>query len=358
MGGGDLKAFVLLLLPLLHPWTVATAPPCLIATRGSDGVGHRLEADVSCIAAAQHLGLQFLVQPLQRLEHVSLSHGMRAFKHYGVFRKVTPNMTIVRPHMVFIWQDLYCPHKNDWLTRVAQRDAACERDGRTVYVVDDCWCQFWCRTLHSPKWYSVQSALQHIFLRNLQPTMWFHPAYINVVIHARQGDAGHRALSLAWYRRVIAALRRRHAAYRAGGGAALGLRFWVHSDNRTFEYLEWEQPAGPDRVRVFFSEDIDLQGAIDQMLLADLLVMSISALSNFAALVGNMTALVPLCTDRPHIDRVPNWYPVDCARPGNLSWLPWPPPSTGQWQRWRRTCYRPLHGWERLLRRRGAPVLC
>eukprot|EP00667_Euglena_gracilis_P019895 EG_transcript_21409 len=297
----------------------------MVSTTGIDGAGHRLEADISCIAAAHHVGLEYVVNPLRTMDHLPLAEGLRSFKHYRWFRWATPNMTIIHPEWLGIWENVTCLERRDWLTRLAVGKDSCINNGTALYIVFDCWTQFWCYTLFTPAWHSIQASLQRMYLRGVQPVVWFDPGDINVVVHCRQNDAGLRRLNMSWYWAVVAGLRRRHAEYRRRTPqGALGLRFWVHSDGPEIEELEWEQPPGRDRVRVFSKGEVALRQAIDQMLLADLLVMAVSSLSNFLALVGNMTAVVPLCAGRPRIDRIHNWYPVDCGDPGDLAAAPWP----------------------------------
>eukprot|EP00667_Euglena_gracilis_P013519 EG_transcript_13945 len=339
-----------LLACLLWSPSPGTAAHCFLSSFGTDGVGHRVEADLSCIAVAHELGLEFLVQPLRHLEHVStrLHEWVRfwrylpevwnpaflpvdhpnsklssIFSYYSSFRRYNTSMQL-KPREPLNWAG-HC-WKTGWLDDVARRGpnaTLCPPDAITVYSHGDCWDRFWCTTALTPHWFAVLPTIQQGYLTGSRPRTGFLPQDINVVFHIRGAkDADDRALSRRYYRLIFCALQSRHNQYLAENpGATHRLRVLVHTDVRRLQPTD-VAAAG---VEVYREGGLDVHQAFEQMIRADVLVASRSSFSVAAMLVGNMTVIWPKCDwlRRP----MRHWHLVDCRTTNvSLSHLPWPPP--------------------------------
>jgi len=344
------------LLPLL-PFVVGTIasrvssfPHCLLSSFGTDGLGHRVEADLSCIAVAHELGVEYVIQPLTKLEHLSprdyhddwfrflrsLANPRNAthlpvdhfasklrsiFSYYSSFRHVNAPMTVrLREPLPWIGN---C-RKHGWLDAFpAARSSICRPPNYTVWSNDNCFDRFWCTTVRTGHWTAVLPRIQHAYLAApTRPPTRFHLDEINVVMHIRTGDARARALPFLYFRRVHDALLQRHQHHQHAHSAAppQTLRFIIHTDSFGLE----AGVIAAEGVEVYHEGDVEIQVVFEQMIRSDVLVMSRSSFSNAAALIGNMTALWPQCENER--TPLPQWHLVPCTGLLNLSSLAWPPP--------------------------------
>ena len=116
--------------------------------------------------------------------------------------------------------------------------------------------------------------------------------------------------------------------------SGMGLAIAVHTDDGTGLVQEAFRAAALPNTTVYNGSDA--LNALRQLIDADLLVASVSGLSDVAALLGNSSAIFPCClpaihersSKRQHVRPpfwLPHWHTVPCRGAVNLSRLCWPP---------------------------------
>ena len=283
---GSPPSLIVCLLVFWMPISFEAGPPggCLISSLGKDGVGHRVSSDVSCIVVSHELGLQWVHRPWHRLEHIPPDQvpQIQAFLgFYDWYPRIEPHMKVV-PRAPGVPSGSKC-HVPGWLDSVADRaNRTCATDHVTVYDADNCWDRFFCTTLKTPV---LQNVLHGLWARvRLQPALAMDANRIHVAIHIRRGDLGlRRWLDTGYYSAVADGLVQRHERYlkahpRAG---PLGLKFWVHTDTRNLTF-----PVRGYPVEIVYAHQHPLIQSLQLLLWADVLVQSISSMSDMVALLG------------------------------------------------------------------------
>ena len=97
------------------------------------------------------------------------------------------------------------------------------------------------------------------------------------------------------------------------------LKFWLHTDSTKSERA-FRDHADSD-VAVFGPGAKPLPFVINQLVQADLLVMSRSGLSVSCALIGNRTAIIPSCFNSRH--PLPHWIHGTCNRVAEWTQQQW-----------------------------------
>jgi hypothetical protein len=123
----------------------------------------------------------------------------------------------------------------------------------------------------------VYPRLQRAYWSTPKPDtgFWNATSSLNVVIHARRGDAKHRAMRGPFMNNAMRALREEHP----------DTVFWVYTDD-TPEKM-YSELVNSTNVRVFANGESDLLCAFHQMINADVLIISDSGFSHTAALIGH-----------------------------------------------------------------------
>jgi hypothetical protein len=315
----------------INPPSIITTPQCMITSKGADGVGHQLEAKISCIATAQHLGLVYVHSPM-----VSAEHGVNASAVEELFN-------IGHGHRLFNKSQMLWSQRSP--LRLGRSSAECESwfsdytfncqtDGVTVYGGDNCWDFFWCSlNRHGVRqsWFqttlpSLQEAIASSGLKSAWVKSKSYQASINIVMHVRRGDSGGRGVPTEWYWNVLAKLSElnRSAKHR--------VRYYVHSDNPNI-YAEFHgsnvtiiEPYTFLCGGFYTPSNGSLELFAQQMLGSDLIVASISSLSHTLALLANRAVIYPLSDDsRPNAAEL-GWHVVPSSGPTQLAGFSWPVP--------------------------------
>ena len=300
----------------------------MISSYGDDGIGHRVASDLSCIAVAHELGLRFMWKPWAQLQHThnrrEVRELQRFFGFYADHPQITPHMRMV-PRMPLPWVGR-C-HWHGWLDVVAANRTRCEADGVTVYDADNCWDRFWCKTIFTGALQAVLPPARARLQLRLPRTPVMEPDLIHVALHVRAGDAGYRRLPGNYYWTVAKAIAARHARFveERGAGTRLAMKFWVHTNSKQTVPKEVEgHPVEVVLAKGFFRSGQGLQESLSLMLQADILVMSISSLSDVVALLGGMVAVYPRCHSEHQ--PLPGWHVVSCEpEKVSLDDICWPP---------------------------------
>ena len=292
-------------------------PKCLITQRGADGMGHQLEAKLSCIAVAKYLSKDFryVHVPFHHLAHRGHAtqktlEALQMEKFLGLgelfrnFEWKSKELELQRIEVVWVGQ---C-HKTGWIRKVELGQVSCKNDNKTLYWLADCWERFYCYGFtESGYWYTILPTIQQAYYSTAKPDPdWLEgmssgPWGPKVVVHIRRGDGSY--LPDAWYLKQINALRSRFAA----GPPPL---FRIQTDAIYLDKLLERTPE-------FKANDIAIDGrnssfplTFHRMVVADALVMSKSALSMSAGLIGNQSiTILPACWDRTPL---PHWTMAKC----------------------------------------------
>ena len=145
-------------------------PQCLLSTFGSDGAGRRIEASLSCVAAAHDLGVQYVHMPFLKLEHhTSAGHAnrflgmdflaercrwptVRATKAESNCGKCPPAAVVPSTFKLVPFKSDLVGKEDcaagrasaDWLGDLLQDPARCAQDGGSLHVGYHCFGYFWC----------------------------------------------------------------------------------------------------------------------------------------------------------------------------------------------------------------------
>lgn len=192
----------------------AAAGSCLITASGTDGVGHRMEAAITCIAVAAEQNMTYVHTPLVAIEHGEHAAVMERFfgfsKHYPTVGElgltintiigatsstiISPNTTgtdtAARARAALVVARKPLPRigscrESRWYGTGAK---ACRRDrSSTVHTADNCFDQFWCETRKSAElWETVRKDIRAAYDAGTDhPSTGFSLNEINIVVHIR-----------------------------------------------------------------------------------------------------------------------------------------------------------------------------
>lgn len=305
---------------------------CMISCTGSDGYGHQLEAKLTCIAVAQHLGLEYVHIPFFSMEHgvdpgeaeelLGLGHNQPNFVNTMQLtpRPLTPVGDCDSPS----WFDDYTD--------------ACKKDGISVYSADNCWDYFWC-ALRRPEfrhtWFkrtlpSLQKALSLSKLGSaVVQSMVAHSDVVSIMVHIRRGDAGARGVPTEWFWKTSSAVIAQLGRQRPHSKVLM----WVHSDDAGI-YSSFAQSAAYVPVGkalqgggLYTPANSTLELFGTHMLAADVAILSCSSLSHAFGMLRNKTVIYP-GSSVPGCHRVQarwlGWSFISVKKPEeDVSGLPW-----------------------------------
>lgn len=295
----------------------STSKRCMISCRGDDGLGHQIEAKLTCVAVAHMLGLEYIHMPFSaRTEHINYAEEMEKLFNLGYcYRKYDD--TKMENTMRLPLPDIgHCYQRGGWLEKASQsKSAVCapEDDPKIVYIADNCWDVFWCPHQDDKlykAWYEVLPRLQRVFTSLSRNNTKFDPAVVNIAVHIRGGDAKNRIIGLSsrvtpltYYINIMKVLRSKFQALDRK------IMFWVHTDEIEEAENIKNTLAHEQFSMEFYTGSTSLYFAMNQMLHSDILVVAKSSLSYSMAMIGNMTAIVPDCYDRVPL---PHWVAAPC----------------------------------------------
>jgi hypothetical protein len=318
--------------------TSTRSSSCFISSHGKDGIGHQMEAKVSCLATAVVLNLTYVHQPVQQLEHgVNPEHMEDLFgfslavPHLSEFAVLYNSSTMQlrrRKPLPFIGR---C-HESSWFdsyNETCAADAEKNKKIRPVYTHDNCWDFFWCQESELPViwWQTVVPVLRDTFLRGLllqhsMPLTKRNPGKILVVMHLRMGDAGKRKSDEAWSRLVLQNL------WEAACSNVDGLQIIIHSDGVRDTLLDMlgmndDSSEMSDSVTIYGrgDENATLESALYDMVTADILVSADSSLSHIAGMLrtrehGPVTH--PETRERARMGALLGWNMIRTSHDGHL----------------------------------------
>jgi hypothetical protein len=273
-----------------------TKSGCHISSYGKDGVGHQMEAKISCLVTASALNWTYVHQPMREAEHGTDSVAMENL--FGVSQALPflPNAVLYDNSTMRLTdrkQRGRCK-KNTWFDTFNQ--TSCDEDATNkdskvaipVYSSDNCWDYFWCNLDSFPSqwWETMLPALRDSFLRGLSghKSTDNHDGKLLVVMHMRMGDARKRKADKEWCKLVLRNLL---------DAASLNdeqVQVNVHSDAThkvVNDMLELDDIPMKDSVTIYARDDknASLEGVLYDMMTADILVSSDSSLSHVPAIL-------------------------------------------------------------------------
>lgn len=286
---------------------LAKQPQCLISSRGSDGVGHQLEAKLSCIATAAALDdLQYVHSPMASAEHATNPFD---FEDFLGLQKSFRDLEAVHDAVLVDGNPLI--RERMPLPRVGRcRDASWFNADRripqcrnatpgTVFLADNCWDFFYCSLKRGENVTEIQKALD--VLSKGYATR-HHPGFsrLTAVVHIRRADSQNRQSSDTFYTRLIQEL--------------------VDADDQNLQVIVHTDEQNPSRERLLPQLDkkyevtirgraAPLQEVFNDMAHADILVASKSSLSNSAGMLGRQgrPVLSPFDKTRQGLSNLKGW---------------------------------------------------
>ena len=354
---------------------------CLLSTFGSDGAGRRMEAALTCLAAAHDAGMQYVHTPFYTLQHLVSPSRANAFLGLDLLRHCWPRAEVAKaaprcgkcapaalkeptPFQLsskYIIEDTtkQCDGESRSKSFLAEASRSlCPRDGRTLHYAYTCLDYFWCSTVKARQaraWYEVLPSLRAAYLAASEQLLAPSRSLAGgskllalgaeardrddvVVVGIHHRSVKRRRLSNAVYMRIVHAVRERHAMHiRANPASRLKLHFVVHSDTRLSAAVRnGTGPAGmlptlgraADVTLLTPDDATDPLAAMHQLAQCDLLIPSESSFSMVPGLLGNMTLLLPTCFSRAPL---PHWLSIPCTSAEEakaaavIASLPWPP---------------------------------
>lgn len=290
----------------LVPMLAKQQPQCRISSRGSDGVGHQLEAKLSCIATAAALDdLQYVHSPMTSAEHATNPF---EFEDFLGLQKSYQGLEAVHDAVLVDGNPLI--RERSPLPRVGTcREASWFNADRripqcrnatpgTVFLADNCWDFFYCSLKRGDNVTEMQKVLD--VLSKGYATRHHGFSRLTAVVHIRRADSRKRQSSGTFYTRLIQEL---------VDAADQHLQVIVHTDEKN-----------PSRERLLPQLDkkyevtirgraVPLQEVFNDMAQADILVASKSSLSNSAGMMGRQgrPVLYPFDKSRQGLSNLKGW---------------------------------------------------
>ena len=315
---------------------------CLVASRSFDGLGHQLEAKLSCIAATRHFGFEYVHaafkgkahrENLGSLERTLLPGFASAFRRYDrqrmqsrprapafarTFPFLRPCTCCTPPPLssscsALGWGNDTRSSSDSWLLQAAtnlsfRRSTCC---GDTVHVADNCFDFLYCHPDWPGIWTNVLPDVHRMFGKLSLPaddaangsSRWG----ATVVLHIRCGDAFERALPIAYYARAIREMRET-----LGRGQHTRPPLFRVQTDAPGVHIE-TLLSGPDVIFDYanHADNGSLALAFQRMVSADVLVIARSSLSMAAALLNNGSVWFPSCF-MAHRRPLPHWRVRSC----------------------------------------------
>jgi len=293
-----------------------------ISCYGKDGIGHQMEAKLSCLAVAAMLNWTYVHRPVEKLEHNQSPPKMEAL--FGMSDSIPAlaarqlhalpyNRTTMRnkARNPLPWVG-HC-NEESWFDRQQQiqRDGTntndnnyCpkEDDGKIgVYSNDNCWDFFWCHVDQLPAVWKTDMVptLRSAVLQSLAvSSIPRNREILRVALHMRMGDSGSRSANVNWCQHVLQQLIRATQQQ----PAIKSLELTIHSDasHKTIQQSLFLDSFHFLHLSIFGVDDAEgtIERVVSDMVTADILVTSDSSLSHAAALLRHGVVLHPDTDDR------------------------------------------------------------
>lgn len=204
-----------LLIPIDKTFTKPTTSNCLISSYGKDGIGHQIEAKLSCIITAISLNLTYIHQPVDKLDHgenpdkmeslFGFSRSIDRLAHFTAHFNSNIMETKLRTPLPYIgncdkpsWFDNYLNFCRIENKKIKKKN--------TVFTNDNCWDHFWCQneTLPFQWWNTTLPTLhQNFFHKELPAQPYMNSNHVSVAVHMRLGDSGDRRSNGGWVNLVL-----------------------------------------------------------------------------------------------------------------------------------------------------------
>jgi hypothetical protein len=276
-----------------------TASGCHISSYGEDGIGHQMDAKISCLITASALNWTYVHQPMRRADHgadavamenlFGVSQALPLLSNAVLYDSSTMQLTTRAPLPDHVG---HCAEKS-WFDNYRQTcdEDATHKDSRVavpVYSSDNCWDYFYCRldSFLAQRWETILPPLRDSFLRGLSghKSAVKHNDKLLIAMHMRMGDAGDRSADKEWCKLVLRNLL--NAASLNGERVQVN----VHSDAThkvVNDLLDLDDTPMKDSVTIYAKDDenASLEGLLYDMVTADILVSSDSALSRVSAML-------------------------------------------------------------------------
>eukprot|EP00931_Biecheleriopsis_adriatica_P044160 TRINITY_DN25231_c0_g1_i1.p1 TRINITY_DN25231_c0_g1~~TRINITY_DN25231_c0_g1_i1.p1 ORF type:complete len:460 (-),score=83.40 TRINITY_DN25231_c0_g1_i1:143-1444(-) len=294
---------------LSFPDLPASPANCLISSASSDGFGHQTEAKLSCILVAKALDMQYIHIPMVELQHgdsdvaLDMERFLNLRKHFETF-----NGTVHR-RVPRETPPLNGCHRHGFLRHVEKKQKPCPGRGEFVHTSDNCWDRAYCFGLFkSGLWYTIVPSIQDSYYSTSKPDPGWLEEFdtsnwgLHAVIHVRRQD-GQKIDTFSYYNNALTVLRKQAKEADTLGRPPL---FRIQTDANRGELEKLMPFFVADDIVIDLQEDTHLDLAFHRMVTADALVLSNSALSISAAMIGNQSMVIYNCDFvRPEV--LPHW---------------------------------------------------
>jgi hypothetical protein len=269
---------------------------CMISARSGDGIGHQIDGKLSCIAVAIELGYEYIHYPIGGADHIHNGAAMETFLNLGnCFRKFDKDTMRLESTKRWPWVGP-CDDKSSWFNRAYKNqsaDCTLEDDPTILYIGDNCWDQFWCRTIpqNSKLWYDkVLPIVQTSYYSTPKPDNHYVSTDINVAVHIRRGDAPDRALDDEYYVKAMLLIQHRYRDMLSSSSSSsntkkTGLKFWIHTDMKKEDSTHLSHYEHHDlNIEWCFEGTSSIEEVIHQIVTSDIFILSRSGFSYGLAL--------------------------------------------------------------------------
>jgi len=278
---------------------------CLISSKGSDGIGHQMEAKLSCIAAAAALDdVTYVHSPMATNEHGVLFEDK-------VFRSIEDMFGLTSSHFEILNHQVVSRDPLPWVGKCNEaswfdnRPSSCSR--KVAYVNDNCWDFFYC-SIQRNEDHVVKPmvyALQELYRNSNDQRRDDDDDNLTIAVHIRGTDAGKRKMRMGYYEEIIQQLCL----------VAPEARVIVHTDDTSIRDRIKDLPS---HVIVHDPSSTTILQVLQDLMHSDLLVGSISSLSYAAGLYNlGRPVLSPYDHSRIGLANLPGIHLI--AKDGNKS---------------------------------------
>ena len=293
---------------------------CLISAYGADGVGHQMEAKLSCMATAASLNLTYVHIPMDKAEHGVNALAMERFfglgtavtnLDYAVLFNNTTMQNVKREPLPWVGKCL----STSWFDASIRQSACSQVHSATtkgvsmlpVFTADNCWDYFWCQLLREPASFGalwrdkIGPILHEAFLKDKDSLRWstVHEHFAIGKIECRgTSSKGRRCTQISQsflFQGRFLINSDKFTAHK------IGMRVIIHSDATRHEVAEYLSLTSKDlNDTVIYGRDssVSLELAIYHMVVSDVFLASDSSLSNTAALLRSGPVITPPNHDR------------------------------------------------------------
>lgn len=303
-------------------------PRCLISSQGSDGLGHQLEAKLSCIATAAvlHHELEYVHTPIVSAEHGTDGTTFEQFvgieksltsTHYAVEVLHLNNDTKEQKFRLQVRDPLprvgKCRDPSWFQPEIRQEQCRNAAYSNTIFMADNCWDFFYCTLKQHKNVTLIEEAFGRLragYIRQKldsdnNTSSVSELSSLKVVVHIRRTDSGRRKISSAYYSNLI-----RELVSASGTNGTGRLSIVVHTDQEgTSRRNLLPELEGSYNITIQDKNSVTMQTVFHEMVQADIFITSRSSLSNAAALMGrpNRPVLYPFDKKRVGLSSLRGW---------------------------------------------------